>query len=180
VTSRVPILLALFTVAGCSSPASDARFTEAVPDRAQFPAVAQGMERKCGALDCHGSSYRNLRVYGNESLRWLPTDRVLSPPCTTSLEVEQDFDSLVGLEPEAMTTVVQDHGAGPDRLLLVRKARGTEGHKGGVVMNAGDDLDVCITSWLAGATNVAACEKAGPPTIPPPKPGEAPACRPGP
>lgn len=174
------LVVALIIAAGCSSAASDARFTELVPDRAQFPAVAQALVRKCGALDCHGSSFRNLRIYGNENLRWLPTDRVLTPPCTTSLEVDQDFDSVVGLEPEAMTQVMQGHGAAPDQLLLVRKARGTEGHKGGVVANVGDDLDVCITSWLAGATKTDACERAGPPTVPPPKTGEMPVCRPGP
>lgn len=172
--------LGLLLAAGCSSADPSATITESVPSRAEFPPVAQALERKCGTLDCHGSSYRNLRIYGNESLRWLSTDRPLAPPCTTTLEVDEDYDSVVGLEPEAMTAVVEGHGAKPEQLLMVRKARGTEGHKGGTVMSAGDDLDQCITSWLAGATKTDSCERAGPPTIPPPAPGQTPACRPGP
>jgi hypothetical protein len=177
---RTLLLLLAPTVFACSSPQSDARFVETLPDRPSFPDVAQALVHHCGTLDCHGTPYRNLRIYGNEGLRWSPTDRTLDPLCTTSTEVGQDFDSVVGLEPEVMSQVVQDHGAAPDRLTMVRKARGTENHKGGTVMQPGDDLDTCITSWLATAVQTAACQRTAPPTIPPPAPGQAPACEPGP
>ncbi|MEO7332074.1 MAG: hypothetical protein ABI193_26095, partial [Minicystis sp.] len=86
--ARAAILAAgLALGAGCSSPSADARVIEMVPDRASFPAVAQAMEHGCGSLDCHGSTFRNLRIFGNEGLRALASDRPLTPPCTTSLEV---------------------------------------------------------------------------------------------
>jgi hypothetical protein len=42
----------------------------------------------------------------------------------------------------------------------VRKARGTESHKGGPIWSTGDDSDTCLTSWLAGLTDASACERA--------------------
>jgi hypothetical protein len=167
---------ALALLYGCSSPPVDARFTELVPDRTSFPHVAQALERHCGELDCHGTPYRNMRIYGNEGLRWLATDRPLSPPCTTSAEVTQDFDSVVGLEPEIMASVVAGHGADPGQLTMIRKALGTEAHKGGVIMLAGDALDVCLTSWLASQTDVGACETTAPATLP----SVVSTCEPGP
>jgi len=40
---------------------------------------------------------------------------------------------------------------------MVRKARGTESHKGGQIWTQGDDSDTCLTSWLAGSTDEGAC-----------------------
>jgi hypothetical protein len=40
---------------------------------------------------------------------------------------------------------------------MVRKARGTESHKGGQIWTQGDDSDTCLTSWLAGQVNESAC-----------------------
>jgi hypothetical protein len=170
-------LFAVTVLLGCSTPPSDARFTEAVPDRASFPVVAQALVHRCGTLDCHGTQYRNLRLFGNEGLRWSATDMPLQPACTTTPEVDQDFASVVGLEPEVMSRVVAGHGADPALLTLVRKARGTESHKGGTLMSVGDDLDVCITSWLTGQTATAACGRVAPPTYPIVNPAS---CQPGP
>jgi hypothetical protein len=172
--------LATIVLAGCRLPSSSAVFTEQVPDRTSFPDVAQAMVAHCGTLDCHGTPYRNMRLYGNVGLRWAATDQPLNPPCTTSNEVDQDFDSVVGLEPETMSTVVAQHGANPNLLTMVRKARGIESHKGGTVMKPGDDLDTCITSWLAGSTQASLCQAIAPPTSPPPAPGASPLCEPGP
>ncbi len=177
---RACVLLLTLAAAGCNLPSSSAEFTESVPDRASFPDVAQALVQHCGTVDCHGTPYRNLRLYGNTGLRLLATDLPLQPPCTTTGEVDQDFDSVVGLEPEAMSVVVAQHGANPDLLTMVRKARGIESHKGGVVMHVGDNLDTCITSWLTGSTQAGACQAAGPPTVPPPAAGQAPVCEPGP
>ncbi len=164
----------------CSTPPSNGQFVEQVPDRATFPLVAQSLEHRCGTLDCHGTPARNLRIYGNESLRWAASDRPLQPPCTTSAEVDQDFDSVVGLEPEVMSAVVAGHGVHPELLTLIRKARGTENHKAGAIMSPGDPLDTCITSWLSSALDVNACQTAAPPTLPPPTPPQPAACEPGP
>jgi hypothetical protein len=144
--------------AGCSTPA-DARVVATPPDRTSFPDVAEFLVHRCGSLDCHGTRERNLRLYGREGLRWSAADRPYVTP-TTSDEVEQDYQSVVGLEPEVMTSVVADHGAHPERLTLVRKARGTENHKGGALITAGDAQDVCLTSWLAGIADSASCRAA--------------------
>ena len=147
-------------VAACASPASDGRFVETLPDRASFPAVAQLLDRRCGTLDCHGSRARNMRLFGSEGLRLAAGDRPLLPVCTTSAEVDEDYASVVGLEPEIMTQVVLAHGADPSRLTMVRKARGTESHKGYTVWAAASDEDTCLTSWLAGALQTDACARA--------------------
>jgi hypothetical protein len=153
---------AMLGLGACAMPETDGRIDGKVPERDAFEIVAQVLERHCGSLDCHGSSYRNLRVYGNEGLRLETTDRPLSPECTTMDEVEQDYDSLVGLEPEILTAVVVDKGARPERLTFIRKARGTEYHKGGALMKAGDGIDACLTSWLASQVNEDACMRALP------------------
>jgi hypothetical protein len=144
-------------VASCSFPSADARFVEtALPDEATFAPVAELLSVRCGSLDCHGSLYRNLRVYGSTGLRYLSTDRPLSPICNTCEENEETFLSVVGLEPEAMSEVFR--GADPSILTMVAKARGTEAHKGGQIWVMGDDSDVCLISWLQGAPNPVDCE----------------------
>jgi hypothetical protein len=159
---RIMAAWALFALSACAVPASDARTEAMVPDRESFAPVAQVLVHTCGTLDCHGNAQRNLRVYGNEGLRLAAKDRPLMPACTTNDEVEQDYQSVVALEPEIMTKVVEDDGEGPERLTLIRKARGTEHHKGGAPIVAGDDADRCLTSWLANATDPAACVRALP------------------
>jgi hypothetical protein len=159
---RIMPAWALLALSACAVPASDARTEAMVPDRDAFAPVAQVLIHTCGTLDCHGSAYRNLRVYGNEGLRLAASDRPLMPACTTQAEIEQDYQSVVGLEPEVMTAVVEDDGSHPERLTLIRKARGAEHHKGGAPIVAGDDADRCLTSWLASATDHAACVRALP------------------
>jgi hypothetical protein len=151
---------ALALLAACISP--DGRTAERVPDRASFADVAALLVHRCGTLDCHGQATRNLRLYGSEGLRLSSADRPLAPLCSTSAEIDEDFASVVGLEPEVMTAIVAEHGAQPERLTMVRKARGLESHKGGTLMPAGDDEDTCITSWLAGQTRTDACARALP------------------
>jgi hypothetical protein len=163
-TFRVAWSLLCVALAACSLPASDERFVVQSPDRASFPEVGQVLVRHCGTLDCHGMRGRNLRLYGNEGLRWAQADRPLAPPCTTTDEYDQDFESVVALEPEVMSAVVADKGAEPTRLTLVRKARGAESHKGGAPFSEGDDGDRCLTSWLASATETDACLRALPAT----------------
>ena len=161
VLSLCPLLLA---PGACAAPAADGRSVGMVPDRDSFAPVAQMLVRHCGTLDCHGSAFRNLRLYGNEGLRWAESDRPLAPACTTADEIEQDYQSVVGLEPEALSAVVEDGGAHPERLSLVRKPRGLEHHDGGTLIHEGDDADTCLTSWLASQTDRAACLRALPAT----------------
>jgi hypothetical protein len=142
----------------CSIPPSNAAFTEsALPDRATFPPLAELLVVRCGSLDCHGTTARNMRLFGSAGLRWSPGDRPLVPPCDTDAEVDQDYESVIGLEPEAMSAVVAAGGADPDRLTMVRKARGVEAHKGGQIWTQDDDSDTCLTSWLSGKADPASC-----------------------
>jgi len=153
-------LAAIFIGAACSTP-SDSRFVATPPDAASFALVAPVLVHHCGSLDCHGTPQRNLRIYGKEGLRLAPGDRPLHPDVTTPGEIAEDYASVVGLEPELMSAVVAEGGAHPERLTFVRKARGQEAHKAGTaVIQQGDDSDTCITSWLAGKTDAAACDRA--------------------
>jgi hypothetical protein len=153
------VLFAVASLASCNVPESDARFDPTLPDRAAFRDVAPVLAHTCGTLDCHGSRARNLRLYGSEGLRFSINDRPLSPVCTTGNEIDQDYESVVDLEPEVLSAVVVDRGAHPERLTLVRKARGLESHKGGTIFREGDDPDTCLTSWLAGQIDSDACAR---------------------
>jgi len=150
-----------FTIAfACSSPPEDARVIEQTPDTASFPAVASMLIQACGSLDCHGTVARNLRLYGDTALRYSPTDVPSTLLPTTGDELGQDYESVVGLEPEAMSAVVAAGGANPEQLTFYRKARGIESHKGGAVIVQGDARDVCITTWLKGNADAGACTAA--------------------
>ncbi len=144
----------------CSVPSSDSSVGERTPDSTSFPPVASMLVQACGSLDCHGTVGRNLRLYGDTSLRYSPTDvpSVLVP--TTSDEIAEDYESVVGLEPEIMSAVVASGGEDPERLTFYRKARGLESHKGGAVVAQGDARDICITTWLTGSANASQCAAA--------------------
>lgn len=161
-----------------------------------FTPVANYLGQRCGTLDCHGQPGRNLRVWSCTGMR---LDSESTPAScaepTTEDEYQATYRSLVGLEPQVMTTVytgceVTDGAAAtyppggschPELLTFIRKARGTEAHKGGQLIcveppcpdgippqvplegDAGplvDLQDVCLVSWLEGATDTAACQTA--------------------
>jgi hypothetical protein len=151
-------------VAACSSPDSSATVDptagDAGPSRDQFDFVAPVLARRCGSIDCHGSIYRNMRVYGYGGLRTgTEATDPMTPMRDTAAEVQATYDSVVGLEPELMRTVVQQGGAGVERLTFVRKGRGAEDHKGNKRLNA--DSDLCVTSWLANHVDEDACRRGG-------------------
>ncbi len=154
--------LALASVCAACVTADDGdRFVTVAPDRATFPPVSDLLEHRCGTLDCHGVTYRNLRIYGREGLRAAAGDRPSSKPGTTTVaEYDLTFQSLVGLEPATISQVVLDGGAAPERLTFVRKARGTESHKGLAIWAEGGLEDRCITGWLAGKLDAATCADA--------------------
>jgi hypothetical protein len=143
----------------CSAPDASGASALSGPDRASFPDVHAFLDHRCGSLDCHGSRYRNLRMFGHDGMRLAPGD-VPGGAQTSDAELDATYTSILGLEPEIMAAVVADHGANPERLTLVRKARGLEPHAGGIVMLPGDPRDVCILSWLSGATDATACRNA--------------------
>lgn len=165
---------------GCTFAPSNARIGIDAPSFEAFTAddmntpltsVADYMDHRCGSLDCHGSPVRNLQFWGCEGQR-LPLSGGLAaqnhPGCqstggvnTTLAEYQASYRSLVGLEPAVMSAVVKAGANGnPDLLTYVRKARGEEDHKGGMLVTPGDDGDLCITEWLIGPPNTAACAAA--------------------
>jgi hypothetical protein len=151
----------LVAVAACVTESADTRVAPPAPDRATFPAVSDLLDHRCGTLDCHGVTFRNLRIYGREGLRRKTTDRPTSKvSATTAAEYDATFQSLVALEPELMGVVVTEGGAHPERLTFVRKARGTEDHKGYAIWAEGGLEDLCVTTWLAGKADADTCAKA--------------------
>jgi hypothetical protein len=156
------IAAALLAVA-CSSPDTEARVD---PDpfgarTASFAAVAPMLVRRCGSIDCHGSTFRNFRLYGYGGARLAAGHRPDFPVSVEPAEVQANYDAVIGLEPEIIRDVVNAGGAGYERLTLVRKGRNAEDHTGGQRMAPGDDADVCLSSWLANATRVDLCNRAG-------------------
>jgi len=90
---------------------------------------------------------------------------------TTAAEIQANYLSASGLEPELTSEVVAalshaDLDGGLDggvvqseveRLTLVRKARGTESHKGGAVFAIGSLEDRCLVSWFTGTIEQLSC-----------------------
>jgi hypothetical protein len=157
---RLLASLALALAYACSTPPENARVVEQTPDATSFAPVASMLVQACGTLDCHGTVGRNLRLYGDTALRFSATDVPSTLIPTTADEVAEDYAGVVGLEPEKMSAVVAAGGANPESLTLVRKAMGTEAHKGGAVIAQGDARYVCVTTWLQGQVDAGACTAA--------------------
>jgi hypothetical protein len=155
-------LVGIALVAACSG-VQQTRVGVLAPREDTFPPVADYLDHRCGTLDCHGQPGRNLRIWGCEGMRLNPKDisSCISGAPTTPDEWEATYRSLIGLEPAVMSAVVsaavQGKEVHPELLTFVRKARGTENHKGGQLIQEGDDQDTCIVSWLRGNTDPAAC-----------------------
>ncbi len=126
-----------------------------------FRPVAQVLVDRCGALDCHGSKYRNMRLYGFGSARLDPNHHPDAPD-TTDQEVQTDYESVLALEPDLVLTVLAERGENPERLTFIRKATNQEAHKGGRRITKGDDADLCLRSWLAGTVDRSRCRDAVP------------------
>lgn len=121
-------------------------------DGAATVGVDAVLEKRCGTLDCHGQMGRPLRIFGQYGLRLISQDAANLPGVqpTTSTELVANYQSVIGLQPELMTEVVQGN-APPTVLLLLRKPLQLERHKGGQVFHAaGDPAYDCIVSWLSG------------------------------
>lgn len=124
------------------------------PDPELFKeAVSPYLEKRCGTLDCHGSESRPLRIQGQLGLRSAVELNVSGGEPTTATELEANYVAVCGLEPENMADVVQSFGASADLLKLVAKPRGEMHHKGGKVVEQGDDGDRCITGWVGKLSN---------------------------
>lgn len=162
------VLFALAAATACEGEVSplNGRLSLHAPPRAGFERVADALQPSCGTLDCHGQRDRNLRLFGGRGLRLDPA-ATPSEGETQPAEYDADYWSLISLEPELLSTVVEEGGAQPERLILIRKGRETTRHKGGKLMQPGDPLDQCLLAWLRGNLAEGACSTAsrlGPPS----------------
>ena len=159
--------LALALSASCAAvPDPDQAAPASPPDREQFVngGVNAFMERRCGALDCHGQIGRPLRIYSSLALRRVPPDkpraeRPVGP--TTPDEKIDNYLSVAYLEPEAIGYLNASKGDYRD-LLLLKKPVGMENdgvrHKGGPVLREiGDPGYRCLESWMKGAVRTQDC-----------------------
>lgn len=149
-------LAGAYLAVGCSAPAAGAMNSLTVPSAVGFDSVAVSLVANCGTLDCHGHASRNLRLYGYGGRRLDPKDTPGSAP-TTPRESGADYCSAVALEPELIADVLAARGERPERLTLVRKARGSEAHIGGTVFETGGPGDRCLVAWLSGEPESSAC-----------------------
>lgn len=167
------VALALLASAGagasCSAPDEGVLVREPATSRAALApfesAVSVVFEKRCGSLDCHGTTGRNLRVYSSAGLR-LPNDAGLKPGggATTTEERIANYHALLDLEPERTRDVLA--GDDPYEMLILKKPLGIESHKGGAPIRRGDDAETCIVSWLEAnvatgqTTDLNACGRA--------------------
>ena len=124
-----------------------------------FPLVSDALELHCATLDCHGTLPRNMRLYSYLGLRLKKGD-VSGTGATTPEEYDANYESLVTIAPEVLSAIVQRHGQGFDKWIVVTKGTGVEHHKGGAKFAKNDDMYKCLLSWIQGAVNMDACTTA--------------------
>lgn len=137
----------------------------ALPDKQQFfdQGVDLFMEKRCGALDCHGQIGRPLRIYSQNGLRMVDGNKqgARDTRPTTPEELQANYYSVVGLEPEEISKSRVSQGAFTDFLLL-KKPLSIEGggvrHKGGPVIRSTDSGFECLITWISGNANKAKCD----------------------
>lgn len=109
--------------AGCTVPDDTTDLVCPPADPASFRIVSKVLELRCGTLDCHGNTFRPLRIYGQTGLRRpvvpdpdtgeLPEDAGITadqypdyysggPVDTTDAELLDNARTFCGLEPERM------------------------------------------------------------------------------
>ena len=161
--AAAPVALACGALAAvvlaCSSPDDRATVSPGALDKTGFESVLPMLSRRCGSIACHGSRFRNLRLYGYGGTRLATTDNPEAPQ-TTPAEAALDYEAVMGLEPEVMRAFIESGRKDPTRLTLLRKARNDEAHKGGKRLAPGDPADTCLVSWLTATVDTGACTSA--------------------
>lgn len=159
-----------YACAACTTKYKGETEIVARPTQTNFVYLSEVLDYSCGNLACHGAIGRNLRLYGTYGRRLDPKDVPCDQP-TSDDEVQANYVSAAALEPELTAEVVAalshadvdaDLDAGivqseVERLTLVRKARGTESHKGGAVFTEGSFGDRCLVSWFTGTIDYLSC-----------------------
>ena len=159
-------LSALAAALACASGVNEKRTTTILaPDQLAFETnVSPFLEKRCGTLDCHGQVGRPLRLYSGRGLR-IPNDAGLYPGTgdTSLKEKAANYRAVIALEPEQLSRVVGGKADARSLLLLQKPLDigSPESHKGGPVLAPqGDPGETCLTSWLYGTIDTAACAKA--------------------
>lgn len=161
---KLRALLAALLLSGCASPPDDeARVILPDLDLATYTALVHpAVERKCGAIDCHGQLPRGLRVYGELGMR-LPNLRGLAPGVgpTTPEEARATYESILALEPEKtrhLASLTPRTLEDAYDLTFLSKPLQLERHRPGRSLAKGEPAEQCMTSWLLGAVDRPRCE----------------------
>lgn len=156
------LALWMVVLAACAGPDGSEKIAPSNAIRGpEFRPVALAVVERCGSIDCHGSKYRNFRLYGFGSAR-LDPDHSPDAPDTTQEEADKDFEAIASLEPDLFREVIAEGGTAPERLTFFRKGALIESHKGGQRFVPGDGADLCVRSWIASKIDVAACRSVVP------------------
>ncbi len=157
-------VLVATAASSCKSDLKDRADHKCPPRAIYVKYVSDVMEKRCGMLDCHGNDLRPMRIYGKFGLRHPLELNRTGEGDSTDLEKSSNYFGVCSIEPDTMDKVVDDPGGSAvNTLLLVRKGRGQEGHKGGKVFDSWDDSDRCVVGWLRGDAEQSvktACAKA--------------------
>lgn len=162
----VPVVLSLVPALACVE--QEQSDVVSSPDRREFieGGVSEFMERRCGALDCHGQVGRPLRIYSQLGLRLRAgPDGARDVSATTPEERLQNYFSVVGLEPESIGDTVRTQGDYIDYQLLLKpldESGGGVRHKGGPVLRMSDTDPgwMCLHGWISGRHDPAQCRAA--------------------
>jgi hypothetical protein len=145
------VALVMVSLTGCKQELSEPLSVTCPSREVYVTHVSEVMERRCGTLDCHGSDFRPMRLLGRDGLRHPLEGTRTGEGVTTDGEKSANYYAVCAIEPEKIAKVVSDPGGNAvNNLLLVRKGRGQEGHKGGKVFDPWDDADRCVVGWLRG------------------------------
>lgn len=164
--ASIAALGALGAALSCASGVNEKRTTTILaPDQLQFEtSVSPFLEKRCGTLDCHGQIGRPLRIFSGRGLR-IANDAGAYPGIgdTTPSEKSANYRAVIALEPELLSRVVAGKADARALLLLQKPLQlgSAESHKGGPVLAPqGDPGETCLTTWIYGAVDVAACTRA--------------------
>jgi len=146
-----------WVLCACSSYQGDARASLPVPVRQGFGVVSSMLEPNCGTLDCHGGPARNFRIYGKRGIRALGDTVTGAVNDTNESDIDATYQSIVSIDPEALSSVFEARGRDPQRWIVVSKARGLEKHTGGARLAEGSPADRCLVSWAGGTLDASAC-----------------------